>query len=555
MKKIFAALLYSWCGLACAQTAEELITSGKNTDNVITFGMGYDLKMYSPLRQINKSNIKRLVPIWSTSLANDMGELSQPTVYNGVMYVVNGNWTFALDVESGKQIWRTPVQYDRAAMRVASNGAIMRGPATIYNGKLFRQTLDAHVMALDMKTGKELWKTKYADWKEGYKGVIAPMVANGVVLSGQGGSDSTARGFVAGYDPDTGKELWRTWTIPEPGQPGAETWPNKTRPEAWKNGGGTTWQYMSYDPQLDIVFAGTGNAQPYNPHYRGDGGDALYTSSILAIKPKTGQMVWYYQYVPNDAYDYDSTAESILADVRVDGQIRKVLINAHKNGFLYVIDRTNGKLIAANPFVKTSWAKSVDIKTGRPVLTDLLDRAMKGETVRLDPARATNATLAAFNPKTGLLFLNPWNQARVMKFVEYKMELGSLATGIESSFDTPKGEPAGYHQAVDPLTAKVVWQVPLMDFGVSAGLLATDGGLLFTGLLTGEFIALDQDSGKRLWQFKTGSSVNAPPITYTHKGRQYVAVLSGRGGSNPTRFAGPLVPAGGAVWTFALMPD
>jgi alcohol dehydrogenase (cytochrome c) len=555
MKKIFAALLYSWCGLACAQTAEELIASGKNTDNVITFGMGYDLKMYSPLRQINKSNIKRLVPIWSTSLANDMGELSQPTVYNGVMYVVNGNWTFALDVESGKQIWRTPVQYDRAAMRVASNGAIMRGPATIYNGKLFRQTLDAHVMALDMKTGKELWKTKYADWKEGYKGVIAPMVANGVVLSGQGGSDSTARGFVAGYDPDTGKELWRTWTIPEPGQPGAETWPNKTRPEAWKNGGGTTWQYMSYDPQLDIVFAGTGNAQPYNPHYRGDGGDALYTSSILAIKPKTGQMVWYYQYVPNDAYDYDSTAESILADVRVDGQIRKVLINAHKNGFLYVIDRTNGKLIAANPFVKTSWAKSVDIKTGRPVLTDLLDRAMKGETVRLDPARATNATLAAFNPKTGLLFLNPWNQARVMKFVEYKMELGSLATGIESSFDTPKGEPAGYHQAVDPLTAKVVWQVPLMDFGVSAGLLATDGGLLFTGLLTGEFIALDQDSGKRLWQFKTGSSVNAPPITYTHKGRQYVAVLSGRGGSNPTRFAGPLVPAGGAVWTFALMPD
>jgi alcohol dehydrogenase (cytochrome c) len=555
MKKIFAALLYSWCGLACAQTAEELIASGKNTDNVITFGMGYDLKMYSPLRQINKSNIKRLVPIWSTSLANDMGELSQPTVYNGVMYVVNGNWTFALDVESGKQIWRTPVQYDRAAMRVASNGAIMRGPATIYNGKLFRQTLDAHVMALDMKTGKELWKTKYADWKEGYKGVIAPMVANGVVLSGQGGSDSTARGFVAGYDPDTGKELWRTWTIPEPGQPGAETWPNKTRPEAWKNGGGTTWQYMSYDPQLDIVFAGTGNAQPYNPHYRGDGGDALYTSSILAIKPKTGQMVWYYQYVPNDAYDYDSTAESILADVRVDGQIRKVLINAHKNGFLYVIDRTNGKLIAANPFVKTSWAKSVDIKTGRPVLTDLLDRAMKGETVRLDPARATNATLAAFNPKTGLLFLNPWNQARVMKFVEYKMELGSLATGLESSFDTPKGEPAGYHQAVDPLTAKVVWQVPLMDFGVSAGLLATDGGLLFTGLLTGEFIALDQDSGKRLWQFKTGSSVNAPPITYTHKGRQYVAVLSGRGGSNPTRFAGPLVPAGGAVWTFALMPD
>ncbi|HEV7799636.1 MAG TPA: PQQ-dependent dehydrogenase, methanol/ethanol family [Burkholderiales bacterium] len=553
-KKILAALLCSWCGLAGAQTAEDL-TSNKNTDNVTTFGMGYDLKMYSPLKQINKSNIKRLVPVWSTSLANDMGELAQPTVYNGVMYVVNGNWTFALDVETGRQIWRTPVSYDRASMRVASNGAIMRGPATIYNGKLFRETLDAHVMALDMKTGKELWKTKYADWKEGYKGVIAPIVANGVVLAGHGGSDSTARGFIAGYDPDTGKELWRTWAIPEPGQPGSETWPQKTKPEAWKNGGGTAWQYMSYDPQLDLVYVGTGNAQPYNPHYRGDGGDALYTSSVLALKPKTGQMAWYYQYVPNDAYDYDSTAESTLADMRVNGEMRKVLINAHKNGFLYVLDRTNGKLIAANPFVKTTWAKSIDLKTGRPVLTDLLDRAMKGETVRLDPARATNATLTAFNPKTGLLFLNPWNQARLMKFVPYKMELGSLATGIESTFDTPKGEPAGYHQAMDPLTGRIVWQTPLMDFASSAGMLATDGGLLFTGLLTGEFIALDQDTGKRIWQFKTGSSVNAPPITYTYKGRQYVTVLSGRGGSNPTRFAGPLVPAGGAVYTFALMAD
>jgi alcohol dehydrogenase (cytochrome c) len=180
---------------------------------------------------------------------------------------------------------------------------------------------------------------------------------------------------------------------------------------------------------------------------------------------------------------------------------------------------------------------------------------MKGETVRLDPARATNSTLTAFNPKTGTLFLNPWNQARIMTYVDYKMELGSLETGIKSSFDTPKGEPIGYHTALDPLTGKVKWQVPLMDYASSAGLLATDGGLVFTGLLTGEFIALDQDTGKRLWQFKTGSSVNSPPITYTYKGRQYVTVLSGRGGSNPTRFAGPHVPAGGAVYTFALMQD
>src|SRR6266850_6458054 len=264
MKKTFAALLCLWSTLGWAQTAEELLADGKNPENVTTFGMGYDLKMYSPLKQIDKSNVRRLVPAWSFSLANDMGEHSQPTIYNGVMYVVNGNWTFAIDVATGRQIWRTPGQYERAALRVATSGALMRGPATIYQGKLFRQTVDAHVLALDMKTGKEIWKQKYAEWKEGYKGVIAPIIANGVLVSGMGGGDSTTRGFVEGYDPDTGKQLWRRWTIPAPGEPGSETWPHQTKPDAWKYGGGATWQSASYDPQLDLLYIGTGNAEPYN---------------------------------------------------------------------------------------------------------------------------------------------------------------------------------------------------------------------------------------------------------------------------------------------------
>ena len=554
MKKMLAGLLYSWCAFGWAQTAEELLADGKNTENVTTFGMGYDLKMYSPLKEINKSNIRRLVPIWSFSLANDMGEHAQPTIYNGVMYVVNGNWTFAIDVATGRQIWRTPVQYDRGALRVATSGAIMRGPATIYQGKLFRQTVDAHLLALDMKTGKQIWKEKFAEWKEGYKGVIAPIIANGVLVSGQGGGDSTTRGFVEGYDPDTGKRLWRTWTIPAPGEPGSETWPHQTKPDAWKYGGGATWQYLSYDPQLDLIYVGTGNAEPYNPSFRDDA-DSLYTASILALRPRTGEMVWYYQYVPNDSYDFDGNAESVLADIRVDGQMRKVLINAHKNGFLYVLDRTNGKLIAANPYVKVSWATHIDLKTGRPVLTDLLARAKAGETVELWPARGTNAALIAFNPKTGLVYINAYHHPRVMKYVDFQFQLGAGSTGIESTFGAPEGEPAGFHVAIEPLTGKVVWKIPLMDLASSAGMLATDGGLLFTGLLTGEVIALDQDNGRRLWQFKTGSSINAPPITYTHKGRQYVTVLSGIGGAQPTRSAGKVVPAGGSVWTFALMPD
>jgi alcohol dehydrogenase (cytochrome c) len=554
MKRIVAALLCACCGLAWGQTAEELLANGKNTENVLNFGMGYDLKMYSPLRQINKSNVKRLVPVWSTSTANDMGDLSQPTIYNGVMYVVNGNWTFALDVETGRQIWRTPVQYDRAVLRIAG-GALMRGPATIYNGKLFRETLDAHVLALDMKTGKEIWKQKYADFTEGYKGVVAPMIANGVLIAGTGGGESATRGFIDGYDPETGKRLWRTYTIPAPGEKGSETWPHKTKPDAWKYGGGSTWQTFSYDPQLDLIYIGTGNANPYNPTYR-ESNDILYTTSILALRPKTGEMVWYYQYLPNDTFDFDATAESIIADLRVNGEMRKVLINPHKNGFLYVIDRTNGKLIAANPYVKVNWAKSIDLKTGKPVMTDLLERAVKGEEVLLEPSRGTNATLGAFNPKNGLVYLNTWNLPRLMKFApaEYQAGGGNY-TGMESSMNPPKGEPAGYHIAIDPLTGKTKWQTPLMDFASSSGMLATDGGLLFTGLLTGEVIALDQDTGKQLWKFKTGSSVNAPPITYTVKGKQYVSVLSGRGGSVSGRFITNSVPTGGSVWTFALMEN
>src|SRR6202048_231924 len=208
-----------------------------NSENVTTFGMGYHLNQYSPLSQINKSNIKRLVPIWSTSLSNDAGELAQPTVYNGVMYVVNGHWTFALDVATGEQIWRTQVDYERGAARVGQPGVIMRGGATIYDGRLFRETIDCHVVALDMKTGKELWKQKFADYKEGYTGIIAPLVANGVVITGMAGGDRTTRGFLDAWDSETGKKLWRRYTIPAPGEPGSETWP-KDMPDAWKYGGG-----------------------------------------------------------------------------------------------------------------------------------------------------------------------------------------------------------------------------------------------------------------------------------------------------------------------------
>lgn len=558
MKKLLAATLLLSSTLGFAQTSEELLNDGKNTENLLSFGQNPRLQMYSSLRQINKSNVKRLVPIWSTGTMSDTGELAQPAIYQGVMYVINGNWTFALDVATGKQIWRTPVEYDRAVLRISSAGAIMRGAPTLYNGKLFRTTLDAHILALDMKTGKQIWKQKFAEFKEGYKGVVAPLMANGVLISGTTGGEHATRGFLVGWDPETGKELWRTHMIPGPGEPGHETWPKTadSTPDAWKTGGGSTWLNGSYDPELDLVYWGVGNSGPYDPKYRGNG-DALYTNSVVAIRPKTGKIEWHYQFTPNDLYDADGNNENVIADLRIGGQMRKVIMNANKNGFFYVVDRTNGKLIAAHPMTRINWATHVDLKTGRPVITDVADRLMKGEEVEVFPQRGTNAIMFAFNPKNNLAYINTWDLPRIQQFVPYTFkQLGEPNTATKGrSARIKPGDVVGYQVAMDVVTGKFKWKHPITDIPSAASLLVTDGGIVFTGKPTGEFIALDEETGKQLWQFKTTSSINAPPITYTHKGVQYVTVASGMGGSVIRRIVAPVVSTGSSVWTFALMPE
>src|SRR6478736_2624448 len=388
MKRLWliAAVICLWSTLPFAQSHEELVNDGKNTENVLTQSMGYDRKNFSPLSQINKSNVRRLVPIWSTSLMNDAGELASPTIYNGVMYVINGRWTFAIDVATGNQLWRTPVDADPAVTRVSLFGAITRGAATIYNGKLFRVPIDNHRLALDMKTGKVMWNQQFADFKEGYSATGAPIVANGVVISGMAGGEFTTRGFLDGWNPETGKKMWRRYTIPAPGEPGSETWPKNS--DAWAQGGGATWRSGSYDPELDLVYWGTGNAEPYDPRPRG-ALDSLYTSSVLA-------------------------------DMQIDGRPRKVMIQANKNGFLYVVDRTNCKLIAANPYTKVNWATKIDLASGRPVLTDLYKRFLAGEEVEIYPQRGSNAVPAAFNPKTGLIYTSAWEMPRIQKLAPPK---------------------------------------------------------------------------------------------------------------------------------------
>ena len=554
---LVAAVLLLFATAASAQTLDDLKNDGKNSDNILTYGMGYQQHRYSPLNQINKSNLKRLVPVWNLSLDNNWGEQAQPLVYNGVMYVTNARATVAIDVATGKQIWKHNLEWPPETPRVVCCGVSNKG-AAILNGKVYRTTLDAYVLALDMKTGKEIWKSKAAEWKDGYSMTVAPQIANGVLITGISGAEFGIRGFIDGWDPETGKQLWRRYTIPARGEKGNETWPQNNN--AWEVGGGSSWITGSYDPELDLAYWGVGNPAPWASQSRP--GDNLYTSSVLALRPKTGEIVWYYQFTPGDAYDYDASWELILSDINVAGQRRKVLMQLNRNGFLYVIDRTNGQLISAKAYEKVNWASHVDMTTGRPVETEVARKLRAGEQVELWPSTTggKNWEHAAYNPNTGLLYANTIYQARMFRHLETKPHVAGQRYMFVENLPIPKkpGEPHGHIDAIDPLTGEKKWRVPLMDFQSWSAMLATGGGLLFTGKTTGEFIALDADNGKQLWQFQTGSGINAMPVTFTHNGRQYVTVLSGLGGlywNQQRERLKDKVPQGGSVWTFALMED
>ncbi len=551
-----AAVVLAAVGAASAQTLEELRNDGRNTDNILTYGMGYHQQRYSPLNQVNARTVKRLVPVWNLSLDNNWGEQAQPIVYNGVMYVTNARATVAIDVATGKQIWKHTLDWPAETPRVVCCGVSNKG-AAIYNGKIYRTTLDAQVLALDAASGKELWRSKAAEWKDGYSLTLAPLIANGVLITGASGAEFGIRGFIDGWDPETGKQLWRRHTIPARGEKGNETWPQDNN--AWEVGGGSAWITGSYDPELDLMYWGIGNPAPWASQRRP--GDNLYTSSVLALRPKTGEIAWHYQFTPNDAYDYDACWELIVADLKVQGRNRKVVMQLNRNGFLYVIDRASGELISAKAYEKVNWASHVDVKTGRPVETDIARsiRDMKATEHWPSTRGGKNWQHAAYNPRTGLLYANTFHEGRMYKHLKTQpYQVGQRYMFIENlPLPRAAGQPIGHIEAIDPLTAEKKWRVPLMDFQIWSAMLAS-GDLLFTGRETGEFIALDAASGKQLWQFQTGSGINAMPVTYTHKGRQYVTVLSGIGGLywniNREQLKDK-VPQGGSVWTFALLPD
>jgi alcohol dehydrogenase (cytochrome c) len=535
---------------ASAQTSEQLVKGATDTSNVLNYGMGYNLNRFSTLDQINKDTVKNLVPVWNYSFADDRSEESQPLVYQGVIYVTTHSATMAIDAKTGKQIWKTKVEYPPETPRIVCCGIINRG-AALFDGKVFRTTLDANVIALEAKTGKELWRQKAADIKEGYSMTVAPLVADGVVLTGISGAEFGTRGFIDGWDPASGKHLWRTHTIPSPDEPGGDTWKGDT----WKFGGGSTWITGSYDPELNTVYWGIGNPGPFNSAVRP--GDNLYTCSVLALDPKTGKIKWHYQFSPNNPFDYDSVAEMVLADMNIEGKPTKVLMDANRNGFFYVLDRTNGKLLAANPYVKVNWATGIDLKTGRPIETDITRDAREGKKVTVFPSilGGKNWEPMSYNPQTGIAYANTLAFGGHYKTEPVTYKAGEWYLGMDLTDLWEWGDgPRGHLKAIDPLTGKTKWEAP-SDIPRFSGVLSTAGGIVFSGQLTGEFEAFDVDSGKKLWQFQTGSGIEGQPVTWQQDGMQYVAVASGYGGvyslfSGDERLA--KVPPGGSLWVFAL---
>jgi alcohol dehydrogenase (cytochrome c) len=535
---------------APAQSLDELRNSQATPEAVLTYGMGYANQRYSPLKKIDKSNVARLVPVWNYSLNNSQGQESQPIVYNGVMYVTTHTSTVAIDALTGRQIWKQELEFPSDVFKMACCGLLNRG-AAILNGKIYRTTLDSQVIAYDAKSGKQLWKSKATDYKEGHAMTGAPLIAGGVLMTGIAGGEYGTRGFIDGWDPETGKQLWRLYTTATGSDKGADTWPGDTA----MKGGAPAWLTGAYDPELDLVYWGTGNGGPWNAEARK--GDNLYVDSVLAFRPKTGQLVWHYQFSPNDPFDYDSTEVGMLVDLKIDGVQRKVLAQANRNGFFYVLDRANGKLLAANPYVKVNWADKIDMATGRPVESAVFKRIRAGGDEEVFPSvlGGKNWNPMSWNPATGLAYANTLNMSWPYQLAKPEYKKGEWYLGVNfRGVNMPKNEPHGYLSALDPMTGKAKWQMPWPGQPSMAGTLSTAGGLVFTGAATGEVIAVDADTGAKLWQFQTGSGIIGLPVTWERNGTQYVSIVSGGGGVwallGDERMS--QIPAGGSVWTFAV---
>ena len=524
-------------------------------------GRTYDNTRFSPLAQITTENAGRLRLAYAFQLGSLRSNESTPLVIGDTMYVSTSwgpKYVYAIDAATGAQKWKYEPEIPEDVLQFACCDVNNRG-VTFADGKIFVGRLDGFLVALDAKTGEELWSTQVVDYKQGSVITSPPLVVKNLVITGFGGGEYGARGSLQAYDIKTGKQVWKTWTVPGHGEPGNETW----KGDSWQHGGGVAWLVGSYDPRTNTVFYGTSNPSPWNTAVRSTGTadygtlNNLYTASTLAIDPDTGRIKWHLQTTPTDAWDYDGVNELVLADLTIGGAKVPAMLKADRNGFFYVANRETGKLISAEPYVPQNWAKRIDLATTRPVedpdkrprmdhkVTDVCPNLIGGK----------NWQPMSFNPATGFVYIPSNNVCMDWAVSEVNYRRGVFYLGAE--FPT-HGGPGGYLgeiMAWDPVAQKKVWGVK-EDLPFNGGTLTTAGGLVFYGNLHGIFKALDAKTGAELWKAQLGSGIGAAPISYAVDGRQYIAVVVGRTASIPA-FLGEIgnkmvaaTPEGGALFVF-----
>ncbi|WP_421831414.1 PQQ-dependent methanol/ethanol family dehydrogenase [Limnobacter sp.] len=561
--------------VASAAVTDAMIQNdAKSTGDILSWGMGTEGQRYSPLKDINVSNVGKLVPAWSFSFGGEKqrGQESQPVIHNGKMFVT-GSYSriYALDAATGEKLWKYEHRLPEGIMPCCD--VVNRG-AALYDNLVIFSTLDAQLIALDQNTGKVVWKDKIDDYAAGYSNTAAPIIANGLVLTGVSGGEFGVVGRVEARNAKTGEMVWLRPTVEghmgytwdkdgnkkEAGISGTTnaTW----KGDMWKTGGAATWLGGTYDSKTGLAYFGTGNPAPWNSHLRP--GDNLYSTSTVAVDVKTGQIKWHYQSTPNDGWDYDGVNEFVTFDMNG----KRVGAKADRNGFMYVNDATTGKLENAFPFVKKiTWAKGIDMKTGRPIF-DPANRpgdptkmdGKKGETVFSAPSflGGKNQQPMAYSPDTGLFYVpaNEWGMEIWNEPITYKKGAAYLGAGFTIK-TLPGFDYIGALRAMNPKTGKIEWEIT-NNAPLWGGVLTTGGNLVFWGTPEGYLKAADAKTGKEVWKFQTGSGVVAPPVTWKGKdGQQYVAVVSGWGGAVPL-WGGDVaskvnyLEQGGSVWVFKL---
>ena len=552
MKNHFLVLPLLLFIFSCSEAVDSknpLVDFNSSPNEWLLHGRTYAEERHSPLDQINTSNVDQIGLSWSFETGTNRGHETTPIVKDGVMFIT-APWSVvhALDAKTGDLLWTHDPKVERAWANNACCDVVNRGVA-LYENSIFFGTIDGRLISLDKDTGTENWSILTIDKSRPYTITGAPRIVKGNVIIGNGGGEFGVRGYVTAYDVDSGDELWRFYTVPgNPNEPfespemeiAAKTWSGG---KWWEyGGGGTVWDSMAYDPALDTLYIGTGNGSPWNRYVRSPGGgDNLYLSSIVALDPDTGDYKWHYQTTPGDSWDYTATQHMILADLEINGQMRKVIMQAPKNGFFYVIDRTNGELISAENYVPINWATHVDMETGRPVENPANNYFDTPALTTPGPLGGHNWQPMAFNPDTGLVYI----PAQEMLFVyshdkdfEYNPKTWNTGQQIEMTY-LPKNPDElamvdkatfGYLLAWDPVAQKEVWREQYQR-PWSGGLLSTAGDLILQGTSDGRFIAFDAASGEILWSVDTGQGIIAPPITYMIDDEQYIAVQVGYGGA------------------------